>query len=353
MKKAVFVISGLKGGGAEKVVLNLYRCLEKYQGFECHIISISNNVEHDINNFNVHFCDDFMSFSKKGINRLTYRKKSALEIDKYIKDNIGKDCLVFSNMILSDKIMSKSKLNVKFIIHSSYYDVFIKGRRLISKIKNKIMVNNIYSKKELIFVSKNSLDSYKKEFDIGNKYHVIYNPVPIDEISILAQEYNVASDNYLLHIGRFNKVKRHDRLLNALVYTQQDVKLILLGNGKEEESIRCKIKELNLDQRVTIVDFKKNPYPYLKKAIGLILTSDYEGLPTVILEALALKKPIISTKCGGVCEIISNDNILTSNASKDIATKIDLLFKERSTFQDELKEQFHPEYVANKYASLK
>ena len=65
--KVVFVLPGIAGGGAEKVVLNLYKALELYHGYECHIISLSRNVAHAVDaELRVHYLDQAMRVGKHG-----------------------------------------------------------------------------------------------------------------------------------------------------------------------------------------------------------------------------------------------------------------------------------------------
>lgn len=84
----------------------------------------------------------------------------------------------------------------------------------------------------------------------------------------------------------------------------------MVGKGECENKIKELVTSLNLENQVIFTGFKSNPYPLLSKAKGLILSSDYEGLPTVILEALALKVPVISTDCpSGPNEILPEHSL--------------------------------------------
>tara|TARA_B000000557_G_C20610446_1_gene373616 strand:- start:257 stop:706 length:450 start_codon:yes stop_codon:yes gene_type:complete len=86
-----------------------------------------------------------------------------------------------------------------------------------------------------------------------------------------------------------------------------NIKLLIMGYGINKKKIKNYIKLNKLEKIVKLIGFKKNPYPYLKKSEVFILTSKYEGLPNVLLEALTLKKFIISTDCPtGPREILKN-----------------------------------------------
>ena len=100
----------------------------------------------------------------------------------------------------------------------------------------------------------------------------------------------------ILLLKAFNNVK--DKL---------KFKLIIIGKGKNKDLLKKYIIENNLNNNIKIINYKKNPYPYLNKADFFILSSRYEGLPNVLLEAQFLKKPIISSNCPtGPREILIN-----------------------------------------------
>ncbi len=84
-------------------------------------------------------------------------------------------------------------------------------------------------------------------------------------------------------------------------------KLLIIGRGTNLHKMNEFINEKQLNKKIKILNFKKNPFPYLKKADLFLLTSRYEGLPNVLLEAITLKKNIISTNCPtGPREILKN-----------------------------------------------
>jgi glycosyltransferase involved in cell wall biosynthesis len=79
-----------------------------------------------------------------------------------------------------------------------------------------------------------------------------------------------------------------------------------MGKGERRPKIEAMIEEMDLASKVKIIDFQKNPYPYIKAAQALILTSDAEGLPTVLIEALICHTPVISVDCpSGPAEILT------------------------------------------------
>ena len=116
----------------------------------------------------------------------------------------------------------------------------------------------------------------------------------------------------MINIARFTNQKDHLTLLKLVkkISKKLNVKLLIIGRGKNKALMLEFIRKNNLQKIIKIINFKKNPYPYLRLANLFILTSNFEGLPNVLLEAMQLKKYIISTNCPtGPREILKNGKL--------------------------------------------
>lgn len=90
----------------------------------------------------------------------------------------------------------------------------------------------------------------------------------------------------------------------------------MVGDGELKQNIEYRIKKYNIDDKVVLVGNVSNVNYYLSNADIFVLSSDYEGLPLSILEAMASGLPIISTNVGGVADIVTNNGILVSAKDK-------------------------------------
>lgn len=298
MKKILFIVEDLYGGGAEKVLLNTASLLQ-YAGAEVIVYTLRDKVEHNIP-------ENIKPLNLAIVNRVT-KATSNVFIEKIQASIIHKKILKISpNIIIScscDKITRHlpDTLNIYFWIHGNVTGFANKNVKSYEKFKR------FYNNKKLICVSHGIADDILNNVKaLPKSCQVIYNPFDIEKIIKLADEYFIKPfDKYFIHVGTFEERKRHDRLLQAYQMSGVDTPLILMGKGNLRHNIEAMIEELNLGKKVKIIDFQKNPYPYIKAAQALILTSDAEGLPTVLIEALICHTPVISVDCpSGPSEIL-------------------------------------------------
>jgi glycosyltransferase involved in cell wall biosynthesis len=165
------------------------------------------------------------------------------------------------------------------------------------------------AQKQLISVS----EGIAEEINSGNvitpsDIRTIYNPFDIETIKEKASIVNEAipKEPYIIHVGRLAKQKRHDVLFAAFVMVNTSVNLVLLCN-KPDKALKL-AKKYGIEDRIILPGFQSNPYNWIKQAQALVLSSDYEGLPTVLLEAIAVNTKVVSTNCPhGPNEILTGD----------------------------------------------
>lgn len=349
-KKIVMVIPDLKGNGAERVVLTLASGFKK-NNCEVHIVVFNKTIELEMEDtFPIHTFKRYYRWIPK-IFRGTIL---APFLDHFIIKNCGVPDLVLSNLYPSDILMSRSKLNnVFFVIHNTLSDELLKGLFPSKQTKLLSQLRSTYLKKPTISVSQ----GVKKDFDLtfNPKYssNYIYNPVDMDFIRSSAEEYIPEYTNYIVHVGKFKQQKRHDILIRAYHESAISTPLLLLGQGPLLEQSKALVKELGIEDKVIFAGFQSNPYPYIKHAKLMVLSSDFEGLPTVILEALALNTPVISTDCpSGPNEMLPHMNLCKVGDIDKLSVLIQNADINPEAYKTHLKEDFLLEYATKKYLDL-
>lgn len=143
----------------------------------------------------------------------------------------------------------------------------------------------------------------RDNFNINRKICVINNPIDITKVNELKREedFNDSPVDYtpftFITVGRLHPQKNQLLMLEAMSKITHDVQLLIIGEGELRELLEMKIKDLKLQDKVFLLGNQSNPFKYLKQADCFIFSSNYEGFPNVILEALSCELPIISTDC--------------------------------------------------------
>lgn len=153
-----------------------------------------------------------------------------------------------------------------------------------------------------------------------DKVMVMQNPVDTELIDrMVAEGRDPYPQNGMKHFvasGRFAYQKGFDMLLEAFILVwekRKDVDLYILGDtekegGKVYRDLLCRAKEAGVDNLLHCVGYQKNPYPYIRYADCFVLSSRWEGLPNVLIEALYLGTPVAAFKCIPVIERIVSEN---------------------------------------------
>lgn len=209
--------------------------------------------------------------------------------------------VVISTLPFADEIVTLAKIpNVWFRIanHLSTEVKKLQRSGRLKKAKRRLKrYQNMYANKNLIAVSagvKNDLVEFMvmpaKEIRVIRN---IYDFEKIREKSCVDNKF-IPAEPYLIHIGRFSPQKRHDLLLQAFSQIESDYKLVLLTHPNAD--LTKMIEKLQLQNRVVVAGFQANPYCWIKNSELLILCSDHEGLPNVLVEALIIGTKVVSTR---------------------------------------------------------
>ena len=193
-------------------------------------------------------------------------------------------------------------------------------------------------------------DYWELDSRFKDKTIVIPNPVDVEQVRNQSKLADTSSndlsvDHYFnessptpantytfVCVAKLKPQKNLTLLIRALAKTQSNCRLILIGKGPQEAYLKALVDSLGLSSRVSFIGFLANPYPVVKLADALVLSSDFEGFPNVILEAMALGLPIISTRCpSGPDEILIHERnglLIPVNNKQALSDSMDRLVNE-------------------------
>jgi len=170
---------------------------------------------------------------------------------------------------------------------------------------------------QIVSVSEGVADSLTDRTPVERSdISVLYNPVDVEQIRERASqpvehEWVEGDDrDVVLFVGRHARQKNLDgwvRAFEKIVNKNPDARAIIAGKGPCREQVQTTVERLGLSDTVSLPGFVDNPYRYMRKSDVFLLSSRYEGLPTVLIECLAVGCPVVSTDCpSGPREILSD-----------------------------------------------
>jgi L-malate glycosyltransferase len=309
------VISSLGNGGAEKLVVELSNELA---------------LKNDVTLVSFKNVEDWMYPPKKLNNKVTLIE---------LKKKKGIDFRIIPRLF---SLLSDKKPDVVHIHLNMPMVYFLPLILFFRKIKFVFTIHNTFEIHEIFFKKLNQLPYYKQVANIclsesilknfkagfpGLKFHLIENGIkatqadePVVEIKqkiqAMKEEYNLIC----LFVGRLSYSKNIPLLLDVFSHDDLiDVKLLMIGDG--DETIKNTIKKTSEDTlgRIEYIGRTNHVMDYMKSVDALVITSIYEGVPIVLIEALSVGLPVVSTPAGGVPDIIKNkeNGFLAKGFSKD------------------------------------
>ncbi len=333
---------------------------------------------------------EFLTLSKKPkinfylkkkikISKLNYRRLflSIFEIRRKLKKEVKiYDQIIFiSNQNFANIISLISLFKLKKIKKVSFERNHLSEMNYSSSFSNffknkilKICIKLFYRYSDLIVGNSYELSNDLKDF-IGRKVNTLQNFYDFEKI-IRDSNYKIKKKikfkkNIVLNVGRLEDQKNQILLIKSfkiILKKKHNINLLIIGNGSKKNILLDYIRHHKLSKNIQIISDVKNSLPYFKKSQILVSTSRYEGFPNVIVEALALNVPIISTYYkSGITEILLNGKggvVLKDNTAKNIADNIIFhmknkkIIKQKMLFAKKNLKNFNFENGKNKFKKL-
>ena len=309
------LLPSLRGGGAERVMLNIANTLATARyDVDLALVQATGPYLADVNQ-NVAIVDLGSHRSSTAIpsliRYLRHRRPSTLICSLPHISVIG----------LIAKYLSMTNAKLIIVEHNTISQTVSNAASRRTKFLPTLMRLLYPHSDHIIGVSKGVAEDLEKTIRLPNgSVSVVYNPVitpNFEEMSCqpLAHPwFTPTSPPVVLGIGRLTLAKNFSLLVESFSEVRQKVeaKLIILGEGPQRDSLADLISSLGLENDVLLPGFVDNPYPFIKQSALFVLSSRWEGLPTVLIEAVACGTPIVSTDCpSGPREILQNGKLGT------------------------------------------
>lgn len=215
---------------------------------------------------------------------------------------------------------------------------------------------------EIVAVSNGVRDDINNHsVGLSSKLHTIYNPIAPPRNNLIPTSVRETVEQPLIiSLGRLERDKNIELLLHAfaILIKKMNANLLIVGDGSQRDSLECLSQELGLKDHVRFFGFTNNPYELMAGSDLLVLSSDLEGLPTVIVEALYCGLPIVSTDCPcGPRELLEDGkygSLVPMNDSMALATAMEyeLVNKRLPEVQKLAAKRFLPKAAAEKFLGL-
>jgi glycosyltransferase involved in cell wall biosynthesis len=300
-RSIAFVINSLTAGGAERALVHLLDCMREHlAGFDTHLVLLDREEErHAVPTWvEKHVLDARHSIAT-----------STLKLFRILKKLRPAVTLSFLSRANCANVIAGRALGYRCIISERVHTTshFHSGSMAVA---NRTMVRLTYRLADkVIAVSQGVRNDLIENYGVPRrKVQVIHNPIDPAQINRRASERPPVElpDRYILGSGRLAPNKNFRLLIQAYLASGISDKLVIMGEGDERGMLVELISKLRLCDRVFLIGYVDNPYPIIRSARVFVSSSNAEGFPNALVEAMALGCPVVATDCDtGPMEILT------------------------------------------------
>jgi glycosyltransferase involved in cell wall biosynthesis len=258
--------------------------------------------------------------------------------------------VLYTTMDAANKIAARTKLfpGLDTRVFLSVHNHFSTARRddgWYRSLRQRQAVRRLYPLADgVLCVSRGLADDMERHFGVpAERLLVVYNPSVTTEVRRMALEpvdhpwFEPGSPPVVLGVGRLAPQKDFPTLLRAFSRVRRalDCRLVILGRGDDREALLELAEELGIREQVDLPGFVSNPFAFMARAGVYVLSSEWEGCPNVLAEALGVGAPVVATDCpSGANEILQGGKCGALVAVGDVEGMADAI---RKTLTGELR----------------
>lgn len=297
--KLVFITPGMTFGGAERVISILANIwCDMGHDVSIFITATDRLPVYKLNDkINV---ENYADFNENGVSHF----KLISSIRNFVTKEKPDCVLSFMNDVCAYTIIALMGKNIP-IIYSERNDPNKTNQSKINQLFRRIVE---FGATHIVFQTEGAKQCYSKK--VQRKSSIILNPVELSRIPERKKEDINYSE--IVTVARLEPQKNQELLIDAfnlVCKKHQDIVLKIYGEGSLKNKLQNKIHELGLNDKVLLMGAKQDVLEWIKESYCFVLTSDFEGLPNSLIEAMSMGIPCISTDCspGGARQLLGDD----------------------------------------------
>lgn len=354
------VLPDLRGGGAERVSLDLARGIAN-KGYEVEFALMSARGE-------------FLPQARQGFRVIDLDAERARNVPQCLARYMGtrRPKIVMAHMwpLTSASVIARALSGHACALALVEHGVLSKQYASWSRLDNFVLRSSMrltyrFADHVVAVSEGGALDTAQLAGLAANRVHVVHNPIPqrplpqADACADAHALWNCPQGERILTVGSLKEPKNQSLLLQAFArLNRPEARLMLLGQGEKEAALRTLASELGIADRVIFAGFHVDPAPFYATADVFVLSSDHEGFGNVLVEALSFGLPVVSTDCpSGPAEILSDrrwgtlvpvadPDLLAQAIDHALATPVDpSTLKKRAA-------DFSPEIATSRYLEI-
>ncbi|CAN5189086.1 N/A [soil metagenome] len=359
-KKLAILINALEVAGAEKVVAQIINSF--YKEFDLHLILLNNTIEFElpVNDITIKIIDNSNLKKRKNAKDILKIPLLAFRLKQYLQQENIHNC--FSALNRSNYINCFLRvLNWKggiLISERSHTSSAYDSKTMAGK-TGRYLVKKLYPFADLIAPNSAGIQyDLTTNFHLTNPFAVIHNPINIAmqqrDMAEIVEDVDFSNFTFS-HVATIEKRKNHELLLVAIQKIQhRNFKVLIIGRGPLEEHIKTLAHKMGISDKIVFLGYRRNVVKYVARSQCHLLTSDSEGFPNALLEALACGTPVISTDCPtGPRELLDGSFTPTKHSAGVEKTPFGLLIpvNDATALADAMLAMMDNDALRNEYAA--